>query len=57
MIIGILTGLVSLRIEGFYLAIATLAISEILRKVFVEFEKVNEKVHTAYLGKEEEDYA
>lgn len=38
MIIGILTGLVSLRIEGYYLAIATLAISEILRKVFVEFE-------------------
>lgn len=38
MIIGVLTGLVSLRIEGYYLAIATLAISEILRKVFVEFE-------------------
>lgn len=37
MIIGIFTGLVSLRIEGYYLAIATLAISEILRKVFVEF--------------------
>lgn len=40
MVIGILTGLVSLRIEGFYLAIATLAISEIFRKVFVEFEVV-----------------
>lgn len=38
MIIGIFTGLVSLRIEGYYLAIATLAISEIFRKVFVEFE-------------------
>jgi len=38
MVIGILTGLVSLRIEGYYLAIATLAISEILRKIFVEFE-------------------
>lgn len=40
MVIGILTGLVSLRIEGYYLAIATLAISEILRKIFVEFEVV-----------------
>lgn len=40
MIIGIFTGLVSLRIEGYYLAIATLAISEILRKVFVEFSIV-----------------
>lgn len=38
MLVGILTGLVSLRIEGYYLAIATLAISEILRKVFVEFD-------------------
>lgn len=37
MLIGVATGLVSLRIEGYYLAIATLAISEILRKVFVEF--------------------
>lgn len=40
MIIGVLTGLVSLRIEGYYLAIATLVISEILRKVFVEFDVV-----------------
>lgn len=40
MVIGVLTGLVSLRIEGFYLAIATLAISEILRKTFVEFDVV-----------------
>lgn len=40
MLIGVLTGFVSLRIEGFYLAIATLAISEILRKTFVEFEVV-----------------
>lgn len=40
MVIGVLTGLVSLRIEGFYLAIATLAISEIFRKVFVELEVV-----------------
>lgn len=38
MLIGVFTGLVSLRIEGYYLAIATLAISEILRKVFVEFD-------------------
>ncbi|GAA4291215.1 branched-chain amino acid ABC transporter permease [Anaerocolumna aminovalerica] len=40
MVIGVITGLISLRIEGYYLAIATLAISEILRKVFVEFEFV-----------------
>lgn len=40
MVIGVITGLVSLRIEGYYLAIATLAISEILRKVFVEFASI-----------------
>ena len=40
MLIGVLTGLVSLRIEGYYLAIATLVISEILRKVFVEFDVI-----------------
>ncbi len=40
MIIGVITGLISLRIEGYYLAIATLAISEILRKVFVELDFV-----------------
>lgn len=36
--IGVLVGLVSLKIEGLYLAIATLAVSEILRKTFEEFE-------------------
>lgn len=35
--IGILVGLVSLKIEGIYLAIATLAVSEVLRKTFEEF--------------------
>lgn len=40
MLVGVLTGFVSLRIEGFYLAIATLAISEIFRKIFVELEVV-----------------
>jgi len=37
-LIGILVGLVSLRIAGIYLAIATLCISEILLKTFEEFE-------------------
>ncbi|MDR7857440.1 branched-chain amino acid ABC transporter permease [Tissierella sp.] len=37
-IIGVLVGLVSLKIEGLYLAIATLAVSEILRKTFEEFD-------------------
>lgn len=37
-LIGILVGLVSLKIEGFYLAIATLSVSEILRKTFEEFD-------------------
>lgn len=36
--IGILVGLVSLRIAGLYLAIATLCVSEILRKTFEEFD-------------------
>ncbi len=38
-IVGVLVGLVSLRIEGYYLAIATLAVSEILRKTFEEFDQ------------------
>lgn len=37
-LIGILVGLVSLKIEGLYLAIATLAVSEILRKTFEELD-------------------
>lgn len=37
-LIGVLVGLISLKIEGMYLAIATLAVSEILRKTFEEFE-------------------
>lgn len=37
-LLGILVGAISLRIEGLYLAIATLAVSEILRKTFSEFE-------------------
>jgi len=36
--IGILVGLVSLRISGLYLAIATLCVSEILRKTFEELD-------------------
>ncbi len=35
-LIGLLVGLASLRIEGIYLAIATLCVSEILRKTFEE---------------------
>lgn len=35
---GILVGLVSLKIEGIYLAIATLAVSEVLRKTFEELD-------------------
>ncbi len=38
LIIGVLVGLVSLKIEGMYLAIATLSVSEILRKTFEELE-------------------
>ncbi len=37
-VLGILVGLVSLKIEGMYLAIATLCVSEILRKTFEEFD-------------------
>ena len=37
-IIGILVGLVSLKIEGMYLAIATLAVSEVIRKNCEEFD-------------------
>ena len=35
-LLGILVGLISLKIEGLYLAIATLAVSEVLRKTFEE---------------------
>lgn len=37
-VIGVIVGLVSLKIEGIYLAIATLCVSEILRKTFEELE-------------------
>lgn len=37
-LIGLLVGAISLRIEGLYLAIATLAVSEILRKTFSELD-------------------
>ncbi len=40
LVIGLIIGLISLRIEGYYLAIATLGISEILRQVFAEMEFV-----------------
>ncbi len=36
--VGVLVGLVSLKIEGIYLAIATLAVSEIMKKTFEEFD-------------------
>ena len=38
LVIGVLVGLVSLKIEGMYLAIATLSVSEILRKTFEELD-------------------
>lgn len=38
--IGLLIGAASLRLEGYYLAIATLGVAEILRKVFVEYEVI-----------------
>jgi len=37
-IIGIVIGFISLRLEGYYLAIATLGIGEVLKQVFIEFE-------------------
>lgn len=37
-LIGILVGLVSLKMEGMYLAIATLCVSEILKKTFEELD-------------------
>ena len=39
-IIGGLVGLVSLRVSGMYLAIATLAVSEIFRQMFSEFTDI-----------------
>lgn len=39
-LIGVLVGAISLRIDGLYLAIATLAVSEILRKSFSEFDTI-----------------
>ncbi len=40
LILGLIIGLISLRLEGYYLAIATLGVAEILRQVFVEFDVV-----------------
>jgi len=38
--IGLLVGLVSLRITGMYLGIATLAVSEVFRQIFGEFDTI-----------------
>ena len=38
LLIGLVIGLISLRIEGYYLAIATLGVAEIFRQVFVELD-------------------
>lgn len=38
-LLGVLVGLVSLRVAGIYLAIATLCVSEILRKTFEELDE------------------
>lgn len=37
-LIGLLVGLMSLKIHGIYLAIATLAISEVFREIFIQFD-------------------
>lgn len=37
-LLGVLVGLVSLKIEGLYLAIATLAVAEVLREIFIQFD-------------------
>lgn len=37
-LLGLLVGLVSLKIEGLYLAIATLAVSEVFREIFIQFD-------------------
>jgi branched-chain amino acid transport system permease protein len=40
MLLGLVVGLVSLRVHGFFLAIATLVISEILRQLFIELSDI-----------------
>lgn len=37
-LLGILVGAVSLKIEGLYLAIATLAVAEVFREIFIQFD-------------------
>jgi branched-chain amino acid transport system permease protein len=44
-LIGIIVGLLSLRIAGLYLAIATLCVSEILLKTFEQFEDFTGGMH------------
>ncbi len=38
LLLGVIVGLISLRLEGYYLAIATLGFAEVLRVVFTELE-------------------
>ena len=38
-LIGVLVGLVSLRVSGMYLAIATLAVAEVFRRVFIQLNQ------------------
>lgn len=37
-LLGFVVGLISLKLEGIYLAIATLAIAEIFREIFIQFD-------------------
>ncbi len=39
LVLGLIVGLISLRLEGYYLAIATLGIAEVLKTVFLELQK------------------
>jgi len=41
MLLGLIVGLLSLRVEGFFLAIATLVIAEIFRQIFMQWDIFN----------------
>jgi len=58
LILGLFVGIISLRLEGYYLAIATLAIGEILKQIFIEFQPFTEGFsgkraqHISFFGNE-----
>lgn len=50
-LLGLLVGVLSLKFEGIYLGIATLVVAEVLREIFINFDKFTHGASGATAGK------